>query len=290
MKIRKLIKLIPNRPRKWLGYIWDYCNRLIRWAKLLNVVFGVTHEDSFWLYISALSAPFTSLWGIDRWQNPVILRDILVRVEGIGIFEIRAATDDIFHILPFGELDVYKKLQEILKEGDCFVDAGANIGFYSIMAAKIVGDSGKVIAIEMMPETAGILRKHLEYNKVGHVVTVFESALAENSGETVKARYYQGFFGQASIASGINSNGIELSVKTINLDGVCGNIQRIKLLKLDLEGGELGALMGAKKILPIVEHIIFENIFDQSLFRHVEQSGFSVFPMSGKECHAILNT
>jgi len=55
-------------------------------------------------------------------------------------------------------------LTRFLRPGDTFVDVGANIGFYALLAARAVGPTGRVLTIEADPRTAVILRRHLQRN------------------------------------------------------------------------------------------------------------------------------
>lgn len=284
--LRSAVGFLPRPIKKRVGYAWDYLNRLNRWVKLLQCIRGHRAQDKLWLAISAISAPVTSLQKLSEWQNPKILRDLMVEVKEIGIFEIRKNSDDIFHVLPFGEKDVFEKISSLLSDGDCFIDAGANIGFYSILAAKLVGPRGRVIAVEMMPNTAAILKRHVEYNKVGHLVQVVEQALSDEPDQFITARFTPGLFGQSSIAEGINPGGVEVTVKTTTLDKICTQPNMIRLIKMDLEGAEYRALKGASHVLKNIQHIIYENVFDQKISSFLTQQGFIVQKMSGKDCYA----
>jgi FkbM family methyltransferase len=59
-----------------------------------------------------------------------------------------------------------------LKVGDVFVDVGANIGYFSLLASKLVGETGRVVAIEASPHTFGLLRRNLDLNKAHNVRAV----------------------------------------------------------------------------------------------------------------------
>lgn len=67
-------------------------------------------------------------------------------------------------------------LADLLKDGGGFFDAGANIGIYSVLASRLAAGTGRIVAIEMIPETAAILREHLAMNQC-HNVTVIEMDL-----------------------------------------------------------------------------------------------------------------
>jgi FkbM family methyltransferase len=60
-------------------------------------------------------------------------------------------------------------IQSRLKPGDCFIDVGANVGYFSLFASTLVGQSGKVISIEAIQRTFEVLIRNLEANRAGNV-------------------------------------------------------------------------------------------------------------------------
>src|SRR5436309_3912109 len=73
-------------------------------------------------------------------------------------------------------------LLDRLHLGDCFVDVGANVGYHSMLASKLVGEAGSVIAIEASPSIYSRLNANLKQNDIGNVRTV-NIAIAEKPGE-----------------------------------------------------------------------------------------------------------
>ena len=71
------------------------------------------------------------------------------------------------------EPEVQNALQQYLRPGMIFYDIGANIGFFSLLAARIVGKDGRVVAFEADPEIAARLREHITRNDCG-VISVEE--------------------------------------------------------------------------------------------------------------------
>lgn len=234
----------------------NYVRRLRFWAAIARDVRGVSAADRAALRRSLLAAPATCARGLDRWTDPLLLADAEVEVRGVGRFRLRARTDDLWHVAPAREVAVIGAIRERLKAGDTFVDAGANIGFYTVMAAHIVGPSGRVVAFEMMPDTAAVLRRHVELNGLANV-TIVERALADVADETVEAHVEEGKFGQASISAG--KPGRLISVRTTTLDEVLGETGEIAVLKMDIEGAEAPALRGADKTLERIGHVVFES-------------------------------
>ena len=68
-----------------------------------------------------------------------------------------------------------------LKSGDVFCDIGANIGYYTVLAAPIVGDTGKVVAIEPSPATFELLKQNIKLNNADNVRMV-RAAVADQPG------------------------------------------------------------------------------------------------------------
>jgi len=166
-----------------------------------------------------------------------------------------------------------------------FVDAGANVGFYTLLASRLVGPTGRVLAIEMMPATADILRQHVAINDCTNVELV-EKALSDRAGDTIMAKVPAGKHGQATVADFAHAYDSfeEHEVQTTTLDEVCGGRDRIALLKLDLEGAELHALAGARSTLERTDRVIYEShTSSDDLARAFEQAGFKVVARLGKD-------
>jgi hypothetical protein len=77
----------------------------------------------------------------------------------------------VFH--PLYEPEITRILLGILKPGYVFVDVGAHVGRYTLLAAKKVGADGLVIALEPIPETFQTLRENIEVNRVNNVVALY---------------------------------------------------------------------------------------------------------------------
>ncbi|MDN2578969.1 FkbM family methyltransferase [Aquibium sp. ELW1220] len=248
---------------------------------------GVAIQDKLWLSLSFLAAPLTAAIRLNEWRDPVLFHDLVLDVADVGRFALRGRTDDLWHVAPIRERAILACVRERLNPGDTFVDAGANIGFYSVVAASQVAPSGSVIAIEMMKQTAELLRRNIELNNASSV-SVVENALADRGGEALFASMPSGNFGQASLQSSQGDEHFEVLTNT--LDAVLADVPYIKLLKMDLEGAELSALKGALKVLDRIEAIIFEHhelgVFN-SIERILAQYGFRVEPLTDRDSLAV---
>ena len=149
------------------------------------------------------------------------------------------------------EYDKQRRFANSLSVGEVVFDLGANAGFYTLLASQLVGSGGRVIAFEPLPENLTYLRKHLRMNRIGNV-EIFEAAVAESMGVA------QFKIGSNSSVGALSTAG-ELEVKTVSLDRLfeMGEIPAPSLLKMDIEGGEYSALLGARAILERYHPTIF---------------------------------
>lgn len=277
------------RPIRLAGAaVLSYLGRLRRWISVLGHLRGVSWLDQFKLLLSAAAAPVISIAKPFEWRNPEPLWDLDVESRGIGKFSVRKGTDDLYHILPSREPELLQQMKSRLGEGATFVDAGANIGVYSVLSSKLVGPSGRVKAVEMIPATAELLRRNLQFNGCANVEIV-NKALSARSGQRLTARMPLGKAGMASIA--VDHSGAEVTlfeVDTVTLDDALADVAQIDLMKMDLEGAEPVALQGAEKTLEKTCAIIFEANSDNGQTKAIlKAAGFDVSALDGKDMLAL---
>lgn len=282
---------LPAPVRGALRRVLHYLQRLGRWPAILWQVRGATWRDRLTLLASAAAAPVVALRGLDAWQDPLLLRDARVRVRGLGEFLLRARTDDLWHVLPAREPALYAAIDATLREGDVFVDAGANLGVYTVLAARRVGAGGRVLCFEMMPDTADLLERHVRLNRLDNV-TVVRKALSRRAGDRVVAVVEAGKHGQASIArERASPHARRIEVPTTTLDRELAGCARVRLMKLDLEGAELDALHGAAEALQRTEALVYERWGDAGaasdpVARLLDAAGFDCERLDGNNALA----
>ena len=141
-------------------------------------------------------------------------------------------------------------LQKVAKPGHVVIDIGAHLGLFSVRAAQLVGDNGKVFAFEPAPSTFLLLKKTIQINKVGTIVVPVQAAVADQKGKTK-------FFVSDTIGDVANSlvdyddnihHGYDVEVICCD-DFVRDNNIKVNFLKIDAEGAELHVLKGAVRIL-----------------------------------------
>jgi FkbM family methyltransferase len=165
-------------------------------------------------------------------------------------------------------------MKELLRPGDVVIDGGANVGFF---AATCVSLGARVYAIEANPE----LCKRLERTATGGSISVHNVALWREPAELD--------FNVATVTgwSSLVENptfraASKIRVRAVTLDGFVDeqHIDRIRVLKLDLEGAETDALMGARGLLErgAIDYVLVESDIHR----------LTAFGYTGRELDALL--
>jgi FkbM family methyltransferase len=144
--------------------------------------------------------------------------------------------------------------RRFLRPGDVVVDIGANIGLATLVAAKIVGPRGRVVAVEPHPQTFEYLRDNVQLNGLADVVRLYCAALGEREGQR-RIVEFPGDDSQNHLDGG-DQSGIRVAV--VPLDGLLMLEGPTALLKLDVEGYEKLVLDGANRTLATTGCVYFE--------------------------------
>jgi FkbM family methyltransferase len=140
-------------------------------------------------------------------------------------------------------------LKSILSPGDVFVDIGAHVGYFSILASSLIGEKGEVFAFEPAPAMQKSFLRNLDLNKLANV-HLFPHAVSNKFGEAV-FWFNRTETGTSSLRPVKSNETEEVKVKTVILDQYLEPDvkDRVKLVKIDIEGAELLALEGMWDLL-----------------------------------------
>jgi FkbM family methyltransferase len=151
-----------------------------------------------------------------------------------------------------------------LQPGDFFVDGGAHIGFFTVLASRQVGPSGVVLAFEPCDLNAGVLETNIRLNGCQNV-RVRREALSDAPGR-VEMSWASGHdTGQATIRPTGAAAGRSLVDTAALQDLLRERQQPVSLIKLDLEGAELRAIVGMREILAADRPPLLVEITDSFL-------------------------
>lgn len=187
--------------------------------------------------------------------------------------------------------------QGIISPGDHVIDVGAHVGFHTIPMARAVGRKGRVYAFEPLPQMMKILKKRRR-RKFLFNIKLYKIALG-NKEQYSSFQYFQQFPAYSGLQQRLTPFNQqegklqEISVRQSRLDSIFPADARFSLIKIDIEGGELHALMGGTGLLthcrPVV---IFECGFQSSadvyhytmddFFGFFEKLEYSVYYLSGE--------
>ena len=148
-----------------------------------------------------------------------------------------------------GEPEVQTALKKYLRPGMTFYDIGANIGFFSLLAARIVGKDGRVIAFEADPEIAARLRVHVTRNNFP-AISVEEKAVWLEAGTVFFARTDPEMSPDRGLGHVVASSTVDtIQVSAVSLDEYVRTAPAPDFLKCDVEGTEVEVFRGAQRVL-----------------------------------------
>jgi len=149
-----------------------------------------------------------------------------------------------------GTREVYfvETVKKEVKAEDIVVDIGANIGYYALLEARIVGDKGRVYAIEPVTENIGLLRKNIELNGYTNI-EVYQLAIGDKKG--LATMYIPKERNLSAMKHPDSYTGIveERSVEVTTLDDFLKNKPYPNVIRMDVEGYEYQIIKGMKKTL-----------------------------------------
>lgn len=155
------------------------------------------------------------------------------------------------YALGSNEPPVQEAIEQQLRAGDVFYDIGTNVGFFMAIAARKVGGEGHVYAFEPLPANAKTIRHNIELNEFKNI-TLLEKAVAEETGtgDLLVADYSGGSALSTANLPPPDMTGT-LSVDIVAIDDLieAGSILPPSLIKVDVEGAELGVFKGMTKTL-----------------------------------------
>jgi len=174
-----------------------------------------------------------------RWPLSRIPRGTLVPVLQGPLRGARWIVGSSVHGCWLGTYEAEKQRSFVghLRPGDVFWDIGANVGFFTLLAARTVGKAGRVYAFEPVPDNCEWLRRHVELNAFANV-ELHELALGA---EPAVMRFSR----DVNASQGHLSPEGELEVKVSSIDTLVERgLVPPHVIKMDIEGAELDALLG----------------------------------------------
>ncbi len=181
----------------------------------------------------------------------------------------------------------------MLAPGDVFVDVGANVGYFTVIAAQIVGPGGTVHAFEPDERSLSLLRASLKANRLANVRANVIALWSETANlQFVPER--QSAVSHLDIGRHAENGVRTLSVRADTLDRYMKAFpdQSVKAVKIDAEGADLAVLTGMREILSHDSPAIIVEVMDwalarcghtaQDLIQYLNGFGYSAHDLDGR--------
>lgn len=182
------------------------------------------------------------------------------------------------------EPNVMNRFISSLKDGDCVLDIGANIGLYTMSAAARVGKHGKVIAVEPLPMNHRSLYAGIVYNKFSNV-QVLPIAASDHTG-LIPIRCASDS-SNGIVGADEGSRDPDTYVPAHRLDDLLSTLTRVDVIKIDIEGHEPAAWEGMKSLVQRHHPLVFSE-FSPIAMRNVGQDPLEYLRMLFENTKNVL--
>ena len=188
--------------------------------------------------------------------------------------------------------------EKFIKENYIIIDGGANIGYHSIQFAKLANE-GKVYSFEPQTLIFNVLSTNALINGATDIIEQYRLGLSDSPTSLKMTPLNEQVFGVGCINYGgrglTDSNQGEENVKTITIDSL--NLEKLDLIKLDVQGFELKTLLGGEKTIKNNYPLMFiENYIDQEsdqqVIKLLEEWGYVIYRLlcteSQEDCIMVI--
>jgi len=183
------------------------------------------------------------LYGLNHarlWQQSVPLWDCRVRATSLDRLLFLA-----LHRAGWMGAEEVAVLRRLVRPGMLVLDVGANVGLYSLLLGRLVGERGCVYSFEPEPHLCATLRENCGSNGITNVVP-FEYAAGPSN---ARQRFQCATFNSGNNSLGRDSShAVAFEVMVVRIDDILP-VEKIDFVKIDVQGHELGALAGMERLL-----------------------------------------
>ena len=176
--------------------------------------------------------------------------------------------------------------QRFVKPGMVIYDVGANIGYISLMLARLGGESAKVFSFEALPTNVQRLQKNIALNQMEPTIRVIPKAVIDSSHPVIFLAHSSPSMGKARGSAGREElYDHEIKVAGLALDDFVftdGN-PAPNLIKMDIEGGEILAMQGMQRLLKEKHPMMLIELHGEKaaavIWQTLSQAGYEILKM-----------
>ena len=203
---------------------------------------------------AAVSDMNATLQNIDRRVLPPVVpagETVVTQVDGfsVGVPAREWRLSTYYHTRGPLEPGVYKLFQKMVRPGMTVVDVGANVGLYTLLAARLLQGKGRIFSFEPTPAIFHLLRENVRLNGFAEtgVVRLHELALSDHAGDA--SLYTDRLDSTHNSLFPESSQTEEMRIRTAPLDDVLGVDAALDFVKIDAEGSEPLVLRGMERLI-----------------------------------------
>jgi FkbM family methyltransferase len=145
------------------------------------------------------------------------------------------------------EMPIQECLIRELRHGSVFYDVGANAGFFSLLGSRCVGKNGHVYSFEPLPENIAEIQRQFSINHIDNC-TIVDAAVSDHEGMIDFVQAQNTFMGHVLHERGAEKGNV-IKIRSMTLNEFSSKAMSPDFIKMDIEGGEISALMGARSLL-----------------------------------------
>lgn len=197
--------------------------------------------------VRTMLRPYYLWFGTRKFTKPTVMS---VKEQKV-VFDIVAdptngAVDSYIFMHKHWETHVATEVQKYLDVSGVFVDVGANIGYFSLLAGKVVGPQGRVIAFEPIPKLQNQLQESVRLNVLENI-EVRTCALGSEV-QSLQLGLHHNNIGGSSVEATTADEYITVLMSTLDKE-LLTSVSRVDVIKIDVEGYEQAVLLGGREML-----------------------------------------
>jgi FkbM family methyltransferase len=253
-------------------------------AAMLKIVGLMPRRSREWILRKRYEIPL--LKALTGLAAGALRNDEFVVREGVGKgLRIDVGSSAAAYVLGAFKPDLQQFMEANLEQGSVFYDVGANVGFFSLLAARLAGPEGRVISFEPIDENVSKLSENVRRNQFGNV-RIFPIALGAGNGERTFQLSESPTWGKfKGVAQEVPNKYVrDISVRVRRLDSLV-SVERLPppdFIKIDVEGAELEVIDGARETLLRHSPILMIELHgtNEALVSTLGDLGYGLLPLS----------